>query len=890
MELKGYQAQTLALLRRFFEEARLAGPKNAYEAITQDPDQAARLGRYAGAYTPLARLPEIPYVCLRLPTGGGKTILAARAVAVARDAWIEKDHPLVLWLVPSNTIRVQTVQALKNPRHPYRQALDEAFSGQVRVLDVTDFTQLRPHDLRDRCCVVVGTIQTLRVTNTEGRKVYAHNEHLEPHFAAIPEAAPDLERLADGGIKHSFANLLHVHRPLMIVDEAHNAVTGLTREMQARVNPSAIVEFTATPRDRKGRRLNNILHSVPARELKAEAMIKLPILLSEHDTWQGAVSGAIAARASLAESARGDPDYIRPLVLLQAQPKDQEVTVDALKTHLVEVEGVAPERIAVATGDQRGLDGIDLFDRACRIEYVITIEALKEGWDCSFAYVFCSVARIRSALDVEQLLGRVLRMPYAARRRLPDLNRAYAFVSEPSFGASAQALADRLVAMGFEEDEAQQSIEPVQMEIDGSGGLVVQHEERAPPFRYVFAPNPDLASALRALGRGYGPGRGVVTVCETDDGAVEVSVAGRVDGALEDAILEAAPEADRMGFAEAVAEHRINLRDLPPPPAERGEALAAPRLMAAVQGTLELADTELFMERHDWSLLDHSPHMDEGEFTIRETARSFEIDLDGHRIAYHFASEEEQLALDVEVEGWTPEALVLWLDRQVRQPDVRQSELIRWLRDLVGHLVDTRGMRVPALMRAKFLLARKVRDRIEAIRRREREAVYQRCLFAPEARVEVSFDHAFAFREDVYRDQRRYRGRWKPRKHFLGADRVPAFDGVDDGEEVRCAQALDSLPGLECWIRNAARDPASFWLPTAAGRFYPDFVARLDDGRLLVVEYKGALLATEPETDEKRVVGALWQRESAGKCLFLMAEKTVAGKDVRGQLTEKVGA
>ena len=889
MELKGYQAQTLAVLRRFFEEARLAGPKNAYESITRDPDQAARLGRYAGAYTPLARLPEVPYVCLRLPTGGGKTILAAHAVAVARDAWIEKDHPLVLWLVPSNTIRVQTVQALKSPRHPYRQALDDSFSGRVRVLDVADFTQLRPHDLRDRCCVVVGTIQTLRVKNREGRKVYAHNENLEPHFRGIPESAPGLERLADGGVELSFANLLHFHRPLMIVDEAHNAVTGLTREMQARVNPCAIVEFTATPRDRKGRRLNNILHSVSARELKAEAMIKLPILLSEHDTWQGAVSGAIAARASLAERARGDPDYIRPLVLFQAQPKDQEVTVAALKAHLTEAEGIAPERIAVATGDQRDLDGIDLFDRACRIEYVITIEALKEGWDCSFAYVFCSVARIRSAVDVEQLLGRVLRMPYAARRRLSDLNRAYAFVSEPSFGASAQALADKLVAMGFEEDEAHQSIEPVQMEFDGSGGLFVQHEEGALPFRYTFAPNPDLASALHGLGRGYGPGRGVVTVYETDDGAVEVSVAGRVDAALEEAILEAAPEAERMGFAKAVAEYRTNLRDLPPSPAERGEELAAPRLMAAVQGALELADTDLFMEHHDWSLLDHSPRMDEREFTIRETARSFEIDLDGHRITYQFASEEEQLALNVEVEGWTPEALVLWLDRQVRQPDVRQGELIRWLRDLVGHLVDARGMRIPALMRGKFLLARKVRDRIEAIRRKEREAVYQRCLFAPEARVEVSFDHAFAFREDLYRDQRRYRGRWRPRKHFLGADRVPAFDGADDGEEVRCAQALDRLPGLRYWIRNVARHPASFWLPTAAGRFYPDFVARLDDGRLLVVEYKGAHLAAGPETDEKRAVGALWERESGGRCLFLMAEKEVDGRDVRRQLMGKTG-
>ena len=102
----------------------------------------------------------------------------------------------------------------------------------------------------------------------------------------------------------------------MIVDEAHNAVTGLSREMQARVNPCAIVEFTATPQRR-----SNILHSVTAQELKREDMIKLPIMLSEHDTWQNAVNGAIAACASLAETASDDADYIRPIVLFQAQPK-----------------------------------------------------------------------------------------------------------------------------------------------------------------------------------------------------------------------------------------------------------------------------------------------------------------------------------------------------------------------------------------------------------------------------------------------------------------------------------------------------------------------------------------------------------------------------------------
>ena len=97
-------------------------------------------------------------------------------------------------------------------------------------------------------------------------------------------------------------------------------------------------------------------------------MIKLSIMLKERDTWQNAVSGAIAARASLADAAETDADYICPIILFQAQPKNQEVTVAALKKHLMEVEQIAESKIAVATGDQRELDGINLFDRNCPIE------------------------------------------------------------------------------------------------------------------------------------------------------------------------------------------------------------------------------------------------------------------------------------------------------------------------------------------------------------------------------------------------------------------------------------------------------------------------------------------------------------------------------------------
>ena len=164
-------------------------------------------------------------------------------------------------------------------------------------------------------------------------------------------------------VKYSFANLLMIHRPLVIVDEAHNARTGLTFDVLKRVAPSCIIELTATP-DTDPRTGSNILHRVSASELKAEALIKLPIVLTEHPTgWQDAVRDALLTRARLAELAAREPDYIRPLLLIQAENRDKPANVEAVKQYLIEDEKIAAERIAIATGDQRELDGIDLFDR-----------------------------------------------------------------------------------------------------------------------------------------------------------------------------------------------------------------------------------------------------------------------------------------------------------------------------------------------------------------------------------------------------------------------------------------------------------------------------------------------------------------------------------------------
>ncbi len=880
MKLKQYQADTLATLSAFLKEARLMGdPAAAFNTITTEEEQAKRLGHYAKPYKTITGLERVPHACLRLPTGGGKTLLASEAIVCARDHWLERDYPVVLWLVPSDTIRRQTVEALKDPKHFYRRVLDDAFEGRVRVFDIADFRQVTQSDIRSKLCVFVGTIQTLKVSNTNGRKVYAHNEMLEPHFSAVSPSAPGLERNDEGpfkgDIRFSFANLLHMNNPLVIVDEAHGAVTALADEMQRRINPSAIVEFTATPRGRQ-----NILHSVSAQELKDEQMIKMPVVLEEHQTWQSAVNGAILKRAELEAVAKTDTEnYIRPIVLFQAQNKDQDIHVEYLRDYLIEQKGIPAEQIAVVTGKQRELDGIELKDPACPIDYVITVQALKEGWDCSFAYVFCSVANISAAGDAEQLLGRVLRMPFAQRREADALNKSYACLSSPRFQDAVRGLVDRLIDMGFDETEALENVESEQ------GQFFTEEGKPRPNAMDVSTISVDVpVGDIKGIERAA-PNK--IKVGPDDEGKARVSVVDFPTPDEETRILAAMPEQHRGRFEKELALFKERNKDKASP-AQLGTAFVAPRLMAQVQGELIFADTDRFFEYHDWSLSAHSHQLTEQQFSIKQVADTFEVDFDGQSVSVQMTDQTELWNADIVVEGWTEQGLVLWLDRKVRDRYIGQGELVQWLSGLVSFLIRERGIPLAALMRCQYILARRVQERLQAIYEAERATAFQSSLFDEPAQPEISFENGFTFFDGMYDGVRKYQGRTVFGRHFTGTRQVPAFDGNGErGEEFECAMFLDANAKVRHWIRNVSKHPNSFWLPLAGGRFYPDFVAELQDGRTLVVEYKGEHLLSKPDTLAKIAIGELWERTSE-RALFLLAVKDKDGLTMREQLAAKL--
>ena len=886
LALKNYQVKALDGLSAFLSGVRGAmSPAQMQAAFDAARRQAMGEAAPLSSYRPFSDLqPGIPLACIRIPTGGGKTLMAAHAIDIAARDYIGMRAPIALWLVPSNAIRTQTLQALQDPDHPYRQALLAHWPDeQLAVLDIADCRQLRAHDIGRRAIVVVGTVQTLRVENTAAREVYAYHEDFAPHFASAPdadyfervserdlEAQPYLTRGDLGRIKASFANLLAWHRPIVILDEAHNAQTRLSLALLERIRPACVIEWTATPLPEQ-----NVLYHVSAQELKAADMIKLPIVLSPHPDWREAVRDAVLTREKLAAEAATEADYLRPIVLFQAEPRNGEATVEVLKSHLTEQLHIDEARIAVATGGQRELDGVDLLRRDCPIDFVVTVEALKEGWDCSFAYVFCTTQAIRSAKDMEQLLGRVLRMPYAKRRASEKLNRAYAHVCGTHTALVANQLADRLVAMGFENLEVAQFVQP-SLYGDALAARPPQPERVETEFETTPEAAQALASALPAQVR---------VEAETGD-AARVVVTGTMDAETAATVIATLPKRERAVVHEQFQRHAARVLAAAAP-SERGEAFAPiPQLMLPLHGALALYEPELLAELADYSLTGLPGDLP--GFDREPPQRPYLIDIERGHLGIREDSPQFDLGLDDDSATIRREDVIRALDRRLRNEAVLQPDMIAWLGRVLDDLAR-RGFAPAELARHFSALADAAAARLRALLAEQRGRAFQQTLLPGAQTARLDALTRFRFDPQVYPARWLYAGMYRFNKHYypLPGELKPEIDA----EETACAIEIDRLPQVTRWVRNLERQPdASFWLPTSSDRFYPDFVAELEDGRLFVIEYKGGDRYSNDDSREKRTIGKIWADVSGGRCLFLMASDAVtAGKPVQGQLRDALG-
>jgi type III restriction enzyme len=539
-------------------------------------------------------------------------------------------------------------------------------------------------------------------------------------------------------------------------------------------------------------------------------------------------------------------------------------------------ERIPREKIAVVTGDQKELDGINLFSPSCPIDYVVTVEALKEGWDCSFAYVFCSVANVQSRKDVEQILGRVLRMPYARRRAADDLNRAYAHVSRASWPNAVKQLHDKLVEMGFEQTEADSFIEKKVPELPlPDGGMSLT--PAVPPV--VLMLEEDISTFS-------------LTPEEQQQVRIEKTPTGSriiMTGNIEDATVQRLTSALRSPENKAVLaiearRHKAAWRQHLSP-LQRGVSFRVPQLCLNLNGSLEPAESESLLGMRGWNLLDYAPDISEADFRLTDTGVQWEIDIGRQgKLTERVVGETEQRNLDLIDTGWTQGHLCRWLERQVRQIDLKQTMLLEFVRRAVASLTDTRRLSLTSVVRYRFALAKVLQQKISQCRADASTKSYQQSLFDAEPpAVETSFNYAFDFGSTAYAPHWSYAGHpYGFQKHYY----PNVGELKNSGEEFECAKALDMTRAVKHWVRNLER--RGFWLPLALGKFYPDFVAELDDGRILVVEHKGQHLASANEAQEKESIGNLWEDRSGGRALFLMTVVEKGKPGVFEQIRQKL--
>ncbi len=453
MELKNYQKNVISDLSQYLE---LVNQTNNYISAFNKfwQNKGINVG-FNGIPSYNDTLQNVPHICFKIPTGGGKTFVGCAAIKAIFNKLPRSQKKVVVWLVPSDTILTQTIKNLKDPNHPYRQRINRDFNNRVEVYSASELNNAQNFNVTsidEQLNIFVMSFDTFRSRSKENRNIYKENSNLEEFTRNFTNE----DSLVEGVARSASIQILNQCMPVIIVDESHNATSELSVEMLRNLNPSMVLDLTATPRQN-----SNVLCYVDASQLKRAHMVKLPVIAYNRPSQQEVITDAIDLRNKLERQAEederqanhlvpGSGRYIRPIVLFQAEPRsgDNSTTFDLLKTKLVRI-GIPEEQIAIKTSEINEIRNVDLLSRDCKIRYIITVNALKEGWDCPFAYILATLANRSSRVDVEQIVGRVLRQPYTEEQNNKFLNLSYVLTSSNAFNETLEKIIQGLNNAGF---------------------------------------------------------------------------------------------------------------------------------------------------------------------------------------------------------------------------------------------------------------------------------------------------------------------------------------------------------------------------------------------------------------------------------------------------------
>jgi type III restriction enzyme len=866
MELKDYQQRVIDNLAEYLAELE-ANPDMA-KAFKAYWNEKGVIGMDAYKNNVLG----VPHVCAKVPTAGGKTFIAVNALKTIFDA-LEISHPkrskLVIWLVPSLTILEQTVRNLDNPDHPYRQRLNGLFNNRVAVYEKRDLLMgagFSADTVTAQLSIIVMSFDSLRAKNKEDRKIFQDNGYLasfmsgdtDQSYSLLPEYDPS-----------SLINVIRQLKPIVIVDESHNAETALSVEMLVNLNPHFILDLTATPRNN-----SNIISYVDAMALKKQHMVKLPVIVANRPSCGEAIESALILRRQLEkiaieEEAKGGK-YIRPIVLFQAQPRtgEDKTTYEKTKEKLIE-SGIPADQIKIKTADINELKGIDLMSRDCPVRYIITVNALKEGWDCPFAYILASLADKSSAVDVEQILGRILRMPHVQQHGHDLLNLSYVFTASNLFMDTLQSVVKALNRAGFSDkdyrDLTQQPEEQKNQNQPENDDLFGSYFDQADQSLNQTSVEPGTTDGtdLDVINKNWS----AITTVEIDDPNEVLSNDTFVEQITQQAIVQnkdyeaKAGEAINVGIPAAL-EDKMNKHKIKDIFRDQALALKLPQFFIHVEtgGWIEDADSIQLFER-DLLLKDFK--LSQADATI-----SFEdVETEMYRVDLEQIGDENYKAIPFKIgvnERKKFNSLILSGNResQIMNLTARLTSLIgnmypitdQEVKKYIGRITESfSDNQIRDCLERDVSYVRKIKQKITTLADAHAHKEFIDLLDIDKIPVQPSF----SFPEII-----------------TPSANAPALPKSLYGTEAsmgyfesRVINDIANLENIQWWHRNLSRGKG--FRINGFLNHYPDFIVRTKAGKIIIVETKGDD-RDNSDSELKLKLGKLWEAKSGSEFKYMM--------------------
>ncbi len=877
MQLKNYQKQVLRDLNQYIEV--LNNGKSLSEAYAQywlgkGVSVSGFDNNYLHPY--VNTVSGTPRVTLKVPTAGGKTFIACNAVKCILDNLASNNlNKVVAWFVPSDTILKQTLTNLQNPEHPYRQTIDALFGHKVTVVDKEAALLgqgISPVQLHDNLTVFVlsaqSFIETIRVKKDKGA------EQLKPRafrengsFLEHTQYYPHPEHLINGADPTALIQVIAQQQPLIIVDESHNFKADLRVELLNNMNPRFILELTATPREN-----SNIISFVDAMHLKRENMVKLPVIVENRNTPKDVLISAIRMRDSLQKHAeevrRKGGKYIRPIVLFQAQPKtdDDNITFDKIKQNLINF-GIPEKQIKIKTASKDELKGIDLMSEDCDVRYIITVNALKEGWDCPFAYILATLANKTSRVDVEQILGRILRQPYTSQHDNPLLNISYVFTSSNDFRETVENIIKSLQKAGFSKKDFREAkstnkeeaiVSPAkilpglfdepttstQKEGDEFGDGIELTEEETNSIKSELQDKTsddeirDLQEQAKQISEEYNQ----QVEQQAKDGELDPLAAITTKEMAHKIVESYKTVAAEMNlpifYTKTVASIFSNEEWIPLEKAMLTKGFDLPQKDATVDFTIT---------RPDGVAIDISEQT--GDAIRKNSQQAIEYIRQQYMDKSATDQKEalsKQLAYMIKIDSIVEPDIKKYVDRVISPLDSDQ------IFSLVDHLYQTKDA---------------IQSKIESLLKDYQKEVFIKWLRV--GKIELRQHYSFLEEITISRDQ------------IVGVDKglYSAEENVNDFE-YEVISAIADCPNVLFWHRN--REKKDFCINGFINH-YPDFVVRMKSGNTVVIETKGDHLVND-DSKNKIFLGNKWADLAGSGISYFMVFQT---KEVEGAITVK---